>query len=667
MLGRATGVVMPEGLLPLTDPGAVFAVLLLAVLLGPLAAERVRLPSIVGLVAVGMVLGPNVLGVLGANAFIETLGYVGLLYLMFQGGLDLDLDGFARQRRDAVVFGAVTFLVPMLLASGVAYALGFSGAAAVILASAFASHTLLSYPTVARLDLRRNRAVTASLGATLLANVAALLVLAVAAATVRGGSDLASWLGFGTGLAIYVAVVLGVVPRVTRWFFTGLGQDRQVRLTYLLSGMGVAAVAAGLIGIEPIVGAFLVGLAFNRFVPTGTVIAGRVQLLGDSVFVPAFLISTGMVLDPVQVVTDPRTIGLAVVFTATAIGGKWVAAEVSGRLLGVTASERGLMFSLSVGQAAGTLAAVTVAQELFLIDRAVVNAVVVVILVSALVAGSTADRHAPRVDPGSGGQLTLGSRVVVPVANPSTVGSLVRVAGQIAGADAGAVVAVNVLPLDAEPARLREHRQLAAAAERVALAAGSEVATSVRIDASPSGGVLHTVVEQAGSCLVMGWKGYANAREGLFGSIIDETVSRCPVPVLVCRPGDDDRTRRVVLVVTRAAHAGGGVAGTTLALEVARRVARQADARVVLVTDLRDADLRAHLEPAGVDLGRLEVRHLEAAVGQLGTVIEPGDVVVTGLPAETSRLGRGARRLARAAPGRTVIVAVPSGSGPHGG
>jgi Kef-type K+ transport system membrane component KefB/nucleotide-binding universal stress UspA family protein len=648
-----------EGFLPLTDPGAVFAVLFLLVLLGPLVAERLRLPSIIGLVLGGMLIGPNVSNVLAQNTFIETLGYVGLLYLMFQGGLDLDLDGFRRHRRDSVAFGLATFAAPMVLVTGAAVAMGIELLAAIIIASAFASHTLLTYGAVTRFDLAKNRAVTASLGATLIANVLALLVLAVAAAGASGEGGPGFWLLFTLGLIVYLAVMGLGVPRFTRWFFTGLAQSRKVRLTYLLSGMGVAAVVAGLIGIEPIVGAFLVGLAFNPFVPARTAIAERVQLLGESVFIPAFLISTGMMLDPLAVV-DPRTVGLAAALAAAMVVSKLVASEGTGRVMGVSTPERGMMFSLTVGQAAGALAATTVAAELGLIGAPEVNAVVIVILVSAFIAGFSADRSGPRIETPDRSDDPIGTRVVVPVANPNTVGSLVRVAAQVAAADSGAVVAVNVLPLDARPDQIKTHRDLADAAERVALGAGSEVQTSVRIDASTTGGVLHTVVEQEGTALVMGWKGYANRREGFFGAVIDQIVSDSPVPVLVCRPGDDDRTGRVVVVVTRDDVGPGSQLGTALAFQVAGRVARQAEVDITVITDHEEELVRAQLVNLEVDEGEVEIVAVEGVLGRLNRLLEAGDVVITGMPPTTSRLGRGARRLAKAAEGRTVIVAVPA-------
>jgi Kef-type K+ transport system membrane component KefB/nucleotide-binding universal stress UspA family protein len=644
-------------LLPLTDPGAVFAVLFLLVLLGPLAAERARLPSLVGLILAGMLVGPNVIGLLGRDTFIETLGYVGLLYLMFQGGLDLDMDGFRRRQSDSLLFGLLTFALPMAGVIWVALRLGLAPIPAVIVGTALASHTLLSYPLVSRYQLARSRAMTATLGATLVTNTLALLVLAFAVAAARD----AGWLfrvGFTLGLAGYVVVVLVGVPRLTRWFFTGLGQDRQVRLTYLLSGMGLAALVARLVGIEPIVGAFLIGLAFNRFVPARTVIADRIQVLGATVFIPAFLISTGMLLDPRAILTDARTLGFGLALLTATVVTKFAAAELAGRLIGAAVAERRLMFSLSVGQAAGALAAVIIAQDLGLVGPEVVNAIILVILGAALVAGAVGERSAPLVERPDRGHEPLGTRVVVPVSNPHTVGPLVRVAAQVAAPDSGAVVAINVLPLGSSGETLRANRSLAETAERVALSAGAEVETSVRIDTSPGGGVLHTLAERSGTCLVMGWKGYANAREGLFGTVIDQVVASAAVPVLVCRPGDDLPTGRIVIVTTPEDLTPAGTAGTALAFEVAARMARQAEVPRIVVGQGDPAALRARLEGFRVRAD-IEIIGVPDLLARLPGLLEPGDIVVSGVPPTTEGLRRDATRLARAVPSHTVVVVIP--------
>lgn len=640
---------------PLTEAGSVFGVLLLLVLLGPLVVRPLRLPDLVGLIAVGMVVGPNVLGVVSGDVLINALGFVGLLYLMFQGGLDLDLDGFRQRRRESVLFGVATFALPMVAVVGVALAFDLSLVAAVIIGSALTSHTPLSYPAIARLDLARNPAVTASLGATLLVNVAALLVLAIASAGAEEAAGVGYWTRFTAGLVGYVVVMLVVVPRVTGWFFRGPGRDREVRLTYLLSGMVGAAVVAGAIGIEPIVGAFLAGLAFNRFVPDGTIIADHVDFLGRSLFVPAFLVSTGMMLDPVALVTDVRTLVLGLALVVAEVASKWAASSGSGRLFGYPAPERGLMFSLSVGQAAGALAAAVVGQELGVLGPPEVNAIILVIMVSALLAGLSAERHAPRAARPDHEGARLGRRVVVSVSNPATVEPLLRVAGQVSARDSGAVVAVNVLPFEARPEQVRVQRDLVERAERAVLATGSEVTSTIRIDASVEGGVLHSVVEQNGTCLVMGWEGRTGAG-GWFGSVIDRVVATSPVPVLVCRPGVDEATERVVLVVTSDEIGIGTNRGLDLAADVAVRLARQADTESLVITDLAEDELEHRLG------GRFTPTRVVTDTDVLGALrheARVGDVVLAVTPPTSSRLGRGAQRVATVARGRTVVVVVP--------
>ncbi len=648
---------MLDGLLPLVDPGAVFAVLFLLVLLGPLAAERVRLPAVAGLILAGTIVGPNVLGVLGRGSFIVTLGYVGLLYLMFQGGLDLDLDGFRRRPADSLAFGVLTTLVPLLGVAWVAVRLGLSAPAALVVGAALTSHTLLVQPLVARYHLGRTRGMTATLGATLVANLVALLVLAGALAAARD-AGWGFWVLFGLALTVYGAAVLVLLPRLTRWFFTGLGQDRQVRLTYLLSGLGVAALVARLVGIEPIVGAFLVGVAFNRFVPSGTLIAERVQTLGSSLFIPAFLVATGMLLDPVAIATDPATLGIGAALLAATAVTKWLAAEVSGLVLRASGPERRLMFALTVGQAAGALAAVVVAQEAGLVDRRVVDAVVLVILGAALLAGAVGERAAPLVEAPEDDEAPLGTRVVVPVSNPATVEGLVRVAALVAAPDSGAVVSVNVQPLGAEVGARRAVRELAAEAERVALAAGAEVVTGARVDASIVGGVLHTIAERSGTAVVMGWKGWASGREGLFGTVIDQVVEQSPVPVLVCRPGDVVDGGRVVVVLTGDDLSPAGRRGTTLALEVALRAARQAKVPRLVVTDRDPAAVRPALRGFGVPED-VQVLGVDRVPAGLGEELESGDLVIAAVPPTPAALRGEATDLARSVPAHTVVVCVP--------
>jgi nucleotide-binding universal stress UspA family protein len=413
---------------------------------------------------------------------------------------------------------------------------------------------------------------------------------------------------------------------------------------------------ASVAGIEAIVGAFMAGLALNRFISPGSVLMERVQFLGSSLLVPVFLISTGMLVDPSVLVGDLEVIRMGVVLTAATIGAKLLAAWPVGYLLGYDGPERGVMFSLSVGQAAGALAAVTVAANIELIDQGAVNASIMVILGACLVAAVSGSRFAARVTQPARRDRRLGESIVVPVANPGSAGSLVKMAALIAGPDSGEVVPVNVLGFDASPEMVEEHREITTEAETVALANGAEARAIVRIDSSPTAGVLHTVVEGGGTALLIGWKGFANARENFFGGVIDAILSAAPVPVFVCRPGSDKEVGRIVLSVTRADLTPAGLRGLLLAGQVVERLARQADVPVLVVTEEDDPRVVELLE----ELRKVEHIHDERKPTiALRQHVQENDVVVVGTPPSRAGLGQNAARLARALPNRTILAVVP--------
>ena len=644
--------------LPLVQPAFVFGLLFLVILVAPLIAERARAPGLIGLLLAGTIVGPNGLGLLERSGLVETLGAVGLLYLMFVSGLDLDIDGFQRDRRDSVVFGTTTFLIPTVAVVVVALAFDLVPAAAVMLASAFASHTLLSYPYVQRFGIVRNRAITATLGATLLSTLAALLMLAVAAAAGAGGANLAFWIAFPVGLVLFVVGTLWGLPRLTRWVFRGVGQDRAVRLTFVLVAMFAISAIADLVRIEPIVGAFLAGLAVNRFVGDGTLVRERLEVLGSSLFIPLFLISTGMLVDVVAILSDPRTLAMGAAFTAVTVGSKWLAAWPVGAWLGFGRDERGMMVSLTVGQAAAALAAVIVAADLGLVGQDVVDATVLVILVTALVAAVLGQRYAPRISPPPKDLGGLGERVVVSVANPRTAGPLIELAGLIAGPDHGSVVAVNVLDHRSTPSEVDEHRMVTAAAERAALRVGAEAESLVRIDANPSAGITHTVVERAATCVLLGWKGYANRREDFFGSIIDAVIERSTVPVLLAHPGVEEPVARVVLSLGRQDLSPSSERSLLLATDVAERLALQADVELHVISQDDADETKAQVRPPRgssftVDHDpRVQPVALRARTRQ-------GDLVVIGALPTGGRLQHRAIRIGTAIGDRTLVVAIP--------
>lgn len=635
--------------LPLSEAGLVFAVITVAIVVAPLLARVTRTPEVVTFVLVGFAIGPTGLGLLERAGAIATLGGAGLLFLMFIAGLELDLDDFVAHRRDSIGFGTLTFIVPMVLGTIVALALGYDLLPSLLIASCWASHTLIAYPTFQRVGTAGNRAVATSVGATIITDAAALLVLAVVARAFQGALTPAFWATLVPSLVIVTAATIFGLPRLAARFFAGPGQDRDLRFVFVLSALFVVAAAFQLIGIEPIVGAFLAGLALNRSVPNEGALMARLEVIGSSIFIPLFLLATGMLID-LQVLLDPRTLLIGGSFTAVAVVAKLAAAALSGRLFGYDRTEVGAMFSLSSAQAAATLAAVIVGLQVGLIDEATVNAVMLVILVTCVAASVTAARYAPRLErPRS--TRHLGEVVVAPVANPANAPTLLRFASAFARADGGLVVPLTVATAGVSAEQLDELRRFDAAALRAAQAAGAEADSLLRIDASPQTGIVHTVVERRASLLVMGWKGRSDRPDALFGGIIDGVLSASPVPTLLVRDGDD-RISRVLVVIDASVTRPAGRPALRLALRAAAVAARGAGIEVAVVSNREDPALTRMV---GELLGTVPLRHDPRRRSVLvAELTRSGDLVV--LPAI------GDRSHVRALT-RRVVPAVPTGAG----
>ena len=375
-----------------------FFVAALVLLAGPVLAERLRLPGLVGIILGGTLVGPFVLDWITQEGIVDSLGDLGLLYLMFIAGLELDLDEFQHNRRPALSFGALTFTIPLLLGLGVALSFGYGLATAVLYGSLWASHTLVAYPIVQEHGLTRHRAVGMAAGGTVITDTLALFVLAVVVGSHGSDSRPAVIVGkLVLGLLVLAVYCVLVLPRVGRWSFAHLGEGRTPRFLFLLAALTSAALVADRVGLEGIIGAFFAGLALNRLVPSGSSLMEAVEFVGGVLLIPFFLLSTGMLLDPAQF-REPRVLVLAGVSLAIVVAGKAAASYLSGRLAGFDSTEVRLVFGLTIAQAAATLAAVTIGTEVGIFDEDLLSASLVVVLVTVVVAGIVTKAAAQRLD-----------------------------------------------------------------------------------------------------------------------------------------------------------------------------------------------------------------------------------------------------------------------------
>jgi Na+:H+ antiporter len=376
-----------------------FFVAAAVLLVGPVVAERFRLPGLVGIVLGGMLVGPFVLDWLAREGVVESLGELGLLFLMFLAGLELDLDEFQRNRKPALTFGALTFTLPFVLGLLLVLPFGYGLATAALYGSLWASHTLIAYPIVQERKLTRHRAVGMASGGTVITDTLALFVLAVVVGSVesddRSSIILVKLL---LGLVVLVFYCAFLLPRIGRWSLAHLGHGRVPTFLFLLAALTSAALVADRMGLEGIVGAFFAGLALNRLVSSRAEDKEHFEFVGAALLVPFFLLSTGMLLDPRQF-TELSVLALAGASLVIVLVGKATAAYVSGRRSGFGSSEIKLVFGLTVAQAAATLAAVTIGTEAGIFDENLLSATLVVVLATVIVSSIVTRIATRELDP----------------------------------------------------------------------------------------------------------------------------------------------------------------------------------------------------------------------------------------------------------------------------
>jgi Kef-type K+ transport system membrane component KefB len=481
---------------PIKDPVPVFLMILAIMLIAPLLFEKIRLPGIVGLILAGVIVGPYGLGLLARDTTIVLLGTVGLLFLMFMAGLETSLDDLKYNADKAVIFGLATFVVPMALGTAAMMGIGYGLLPAILVASCFASHTLLALPIVSKLGIMRSQVLTTTLGGTLITNILALLVLAVVVRAHQGNLTLSFWLFLIPSLIIYTFLTLWGVPRIGQWFFRRFGHDESAEFTFVLATLFVVSYSAELVQVEPIIGAFLAGVAITQLIPQLSPLMNRIQFIGNTLFVPFFLISVGMLVNPMILIQEPRSLVVSGVMVVVAIVAKYLPAWGAGKLFGLDFNNIMVMFGLSVAQAASTLAAITVAYNIELVDQLTVNGTIAMILVTCVASPWVTNQWGQKMKPEAAISQkllegSLGDRVLVPVANPSTEDNLLKLAIILAKSANGTLLPLHILleentPIS--PEAKAKQSQLLSTAEMIAHAAVANVTPIARIDESTNFG-----------------------------------------------------------------------------------------------------------------------------------------------------------------------------------
>ena len=383
---------MEEFHFPLKNPVLIFSTILFIILLSPILLRKIKIPSIIGLILSGVIIGPNGIGLIGSKLLesdgsVKLFSVIGLLYIMFMAGLELDMSQFKKYRKKSLVFGFLTFIIPIALGYPIClFVLGLNQTASILTASMFATHTLVAYPIVSRLGIAKNSVVAVAVGGTILTDTAVLIILAIISSSVDGNLDSAFWIRLITSLAIFTFIMFYIIPRIARWFFSKLESEKTSHYIFVLSVIFFAAFLAEVAGVEHIIGAFVAGLVLNKLIPHSSALMNRIDFIGNALFIPFFLISVGMVVDYKVLFHGPWALIVAGVLTSFALFSKWLAAFVTQLIFKMTNVERQVIFGLSTAHAAATLAIIMVGFQKGILNDQVVNGTILLILVTCMVA-----------------------------------------------------------------------------------------------------------------------------------------------------------------------------------------------------------------------------------------------------------------------------------------
>ncbi|RKO71659.1 cation:proton antiporter [Sphingobacterium puteale] len=529
---------------PLQNPVLIFSLVLFIILLSPIILRPIKVPGIIGLIISGVIIGPHGLNWLEKNSAINLFSTIGLLYIMFIAGLELDMNEFKKTKNKSLLFGFFTFIVPISIGYPVChFLLGYDVLASLLISSMFATHTLVSYPIVNSYGISKMEAVAITIGGTILTDTAVLIILAVITGVSQGNIGNEFWVTLGISFAIFLFIMFGIIPRIAKWFFERLGSEKTANYIFVLSVVFFAAFLAEIAGLEPIIGAFVAGLALNKLIPHSSALMNRIEFIGNAIFIPFFLISVGMIVDVSVILKGPQALIIAGTLTIVAIAGKYVAAWLTQKIFKYSRGQRNLIFGLSSAHAAATLAVIMVGHKNGIIDENVLNGTILLILVTCIVATIVTGNASKKVvmDGEQDEEHTdvvkeKDENILISIANMDNMEPILDFSTYIKSKKCTYPVSIVSVVKDNEQAQLNMARARKNLDNMVRYASGSEtnVNISATIDLNIASGVARSAKEVSANCIVLGWPSAANFMDKFVGEKTESILNRTSANVMLC-------------------------------------------------------------------------------------------------------------------------------------
>ena len=558
--------------LPITDPTWIFLLVLCVILFAPMIFSKLHIPHIIGMILAGVLIGEHGFNILARDASFELFGKVGIYFIMFLAGLEMNLQNLKQNRTKGLIFGIITTFIPFVLGYVAGYYfLHYSFLASLLLACIFASHTLVAYPIVGRYGLSNTPSVTISVAATMVALLSALLFLAGIAGVIKGTGGLLFWGLFGLKFLVYIFAMFFLLPRLIRAFFKKYS-DPVIQFTFTLAVVLLSAATAELCGLEGIFGAFLSGLVLNRFVPNTSPLMSRIEFIGNALFIPYFLIGVGMLVNVAPLFRESQAAVVVVIMVVAGTLSKYLAAYTSRKIFHMSRAEGVMMFGLTEAHAAGALAMVMVGVNLQiapgvpLMNNAVLDGVVIMILISCIISSIATDQAAKKlkVQGSSTDKKTRrdstaldDEKILIPINEPSNIGTLMSTAFMMRNRQLNrGLICLNIInDADLSDQTQAHSRECLEMATQLASAADVPVQTQTRLAVNFATATIHALRENDASELLIGLHRQRHKGDsflGLFAQGLIDGVSRQIIIVDLHIPANT--IRKIVVAVPEKAE-----------------------------------------------------------------------------------------------------------------
>lgn len=552
--------------LPLADPVLKFLLILLIILAAPLLLNKLRIPHLLGLIIAGAIIGPHGFNLVLRDSSIILSGTAGLLYIMFLAGLEIDMADFKRNSTKSLVFGMYTFLIPMILGTVVGiWVLRFNVLTSVLLASMFASHTLIAYPIISKQGISKNKAVSITVGGTMITDTLALLVLTIIVGMATGQVNDMFWIRLGVSILIFALIVLFGFPFIGRWFFKHV-HDNISQYIFVLVMVFLGSFLAQVAGMEAIIGAFLSGLALNRLIPQSSPLMNRVEFVGNAIFIPFFLLGVGMLIDYRTFFTSFETIKVGLIMIIVATAAKYIAAWMTQKTFHLSTDQRSVIFGLSNAQAAATLAAVMVGYNVItgtdangepirLLNESVLNGTILMILVTCTIASFAAQKGAHNIAAQDISDKEENKKesehILIPVSNEETVEELVNLSLAIKSPqNKNGLFALKVIDNHhSDEKALKQSRRVLQTAVNTAAATDTRMKDLLRYDLSVSNAIASVVKEREITDLVVGLHKEKDIPAAFLGHIVESVLAESSVSTFIYKPAQPISTVRRHLII----------------------------------------------------------------------------------------------------------------------